>query len=76
LAPNQDHRTRLGPRDRAGAAILAVLWLAGGVSAVFLGFTRHLRLGVLLGPLAIIYGFLWVRVAWTGRRLEWPANRR
>jgi hypothetical protein len=52
-----------------------VLWLAGGAATVFLGFTRHLRLGVLLGPLAIIYGFLWVRVTWTGRRLEWPAHR-
>jgi hypothetical protein len=53
-----------------------VLWLAGGAGAVFLGFTRHLRLGVLLGPLAILYGILWVRVAVSGRRLEWPANRR
>jgi hypothetical protein len=53
-----------------------VLWLAGGVSVVFLGFTHHLRLGVLLGPLAIIYGFLWLRVTWTGRRLEGPAHRR
>jgi len=53
-----------------------VLWLAGGAAAVFLGFTGHLRLGVLLGPLAIIYGSLWVRVTWTGRRLEWPAHRR
>jgi hypothetical protein len=53
-----------------------VLWLAGGGAAVFLGYTRHLRLGVLLGPLAIIYGCLWVRVAWTGRSLKWPTIRR
>jgi hypothetical protein len=70
----QDPRAQLGPIDRVVAGLLAVVWLAGGLGAVLFGFTRHLRLGVLIGPLAIIYGALWVRVTWTGRRLHWPAR--
>lgn len=53
-----------------------MVWLGAGVAVVLFGVTRHLRLGLLLGPLAIVYGALWVRVTWTGRRLEWPTHRR
>jgi hypothetical protein len=56
--------------------VLAVVWLGAGLAAVLFGFTHHLRIGLLVGPLAIIYGGLWARVTWTGRRLEWPAHRR
>jgi hypothetical protein len=55
---------------RAVAAVLALVWLGSGKMAVFLGATRGRWQLLFLGPLAIWYGTLWVRVARTGRRLE------
>jgi hypothetical protein len=58
------------------AALLAAVWLVGGFCSLFLTFARSLWIGLVLGPLAIGYGVLWVRVAQTGRRLRWPVRHR
>lgn len=66
----------LGPGGRAVAAALAAVWIGAGVASLVLG----LRLGrgalpVILGALAIGYGWLWVGVVRTGRRRPWPFRR-
>jgi hypothetical protein len=51
------------------AACLAGIWLAGGATAVVLGARlRPAPLPMLLGLLALGYGWLWARVALTGQR--------
>jgi len=57
----------LGPAGRILAGILAVTWIAAGTAAFVLGVFRHFWVPLLLGPLAVGYGALWVRVARTGR---------
>jgi hypothetical protein len=59
------------------AAILAFAWIAAGIAVFALGLIRHQWLPLLLGPLAIGYGALWIRVARTGRRVDapWPKRR-
>ena len=54
-----------GTRDRAGVISAAALH----------GAVQHHWPPLLLSPLAIAYGFLWLRVARTGRRLQWPIRR-
>jgi hypothetical protein len=56
------------------AALLAGVWLLAGLLALFLAFARHRWFGLMLGPIAVAYGVLWVRVAQTGRRLQWPVR--
>ena len=64
----------VGPGGRILAGILAVTWIAAGTAAFVLGVFRHLWVPLLLGPLAVGYGALWIRVARTGRKLTalWP----
>ena len=67
----------LGRGGRVVAACLAGVWLAGGSIAIVVGV--RLRPGVLpilLGLLALGYGWLWARVALTGQRLHWTVKRR
>ena len=55
--------------DRIVAAILAAIWIAAGLGALVVGlWLRPALLPVLLAPFALGYGWLWVRVARTGRR--------
>jgi len=55
------------------AAVLAAVWLAAGLTALVVGlWLRPAIVLVLLGPLALGYGWIWARVAVTGRRQEWP----
>ena len=69
--------TELGSGGRTIAGILATIWIAAGLAALTIGlWLRPALLLVLLGPLALAYGWLWVRVARTGRRLRWPMRRR
>lgn len=69
--------TDLGSGGRILAGILATIWIAAGLAALTIGlWLRPAPLLVLLGPLALAYGWLWVRVARTGRRLQWPTRRR
>jgi hypothetical protein len=66
----------LGAGGRAVAACLAVVWIGAGLAAVVIGL--RLRPGVLpvvLGALAVGYGWLWVEVVRTGRKRPWPFRR-
>ena len=59
------------------AVCLAVIWVGAGIAALVVGL--RLRPGVLpvvLGALAIGYGWLWIEVVRTGRRRPWPFRRR
>ena len=63
----------LGSGGRIIAGILGAIWIATGLGALTVGlWLRPRLLLVLVGPLALAYGWLWVRVARTGRRLPWP----
>ena len=49
------------------AAVLAAVWLAAGLTARVVGlWLRPAIVLVLLGPLALGYGWIWARVAVTG----------
>jgi hypothetical protein len=70
-------RSDLGPGGRLVAAGLAAVWIVAGLVA--LGVGLRLRPGVLpvvLGVLAVGYGWIWVQVVRTGRRRPWPFGRR
>jgi hypothetical protein len=67
----------LGAGGRLVAACLALVWIGAGLAAVVIGL--RLRPGVLpvvLGALAVGYGWLWVEVVRTGRKRPWPFRRR
>jgi hypothetical protein len=66
----------LGPGGRLVAAGLAAVWIMGGLGSLAVGL--RLRPGVLpvvLGVLAVGYGWIWVQVVRTGRRRPWPFGR-
>jgi len=70
-------RSDLGPGGRLVAAGLAAVWIVAGLVALAVGL--RLRPGVLpvvLGVLAVGYGWIWVQVVRTGRRRPWPFGRR
>ena len=67
----------LGPGGRVVAACLAMVWIGAGLAALAIGL--RLRPGVLpvvLGTLAVGYGWLWIEVVRTGRKRAWPFRRR
>ena len=67
----------LGPGGRVMAACLALVWIGAGLAALAVGL--RLRPGVLpvvLGTLAVGYGWLWIEVVRTGRKRAWPFRRR
>jgi hypothetical protein len=69
--------TELGSGGRILAGILAAIWIAAGLTALAIGlWLRPALFLVLLGPLAVAYGWLWMRVAWTGQRVPWPGRSR
>ena len=72
----QPPRTELGPVNRTIAGLLALIWLLGGLLALYTAFTRHRWIALVVAPLAVGYGVVWARVAWTGRRFQWPIRRR
>lgn len=66
-------RADLGPGGRFVAACLAGVWLSAGLAAIVIGvWFRPAALPVILGLLAVGYGWLWSRVAITGERQRWP----
>ena len=69
-------RAELSPVNRTVAALLGFVWIVAGANAAIVGVVQHRWPALLLSPLAVAYGFLWVRVARTGRRLQWPTRRR
>ena len=69
--------TDVGRGGRIVAAVLAAIWILAGLTALAIGvWIRPAILPVLLGPLALGYGWVWWRVAATGRKQEWPPWRR
>jgi hypothetical protein len=66
----------LGPGGRAVAVCLACVWLSAGLAAIVIGVFRHAVLPVILGLLAMAYGWVWSRVAITGERQHWHLRQR
>jgi len=66
MAKKEENRQRLA--NRIVAAVLAAIWLCAGMLGLFQG--RWLM--ILVGPLGIGYGLVWVRVAYEGQHLTWP----
>ncbi len=59
-----------GP-DRAVALLLAVIWLAAGLTAIFLGIENRRWALCAAALFALFYGVLWARVAARERLLTW-----
>jgi hypothetical protein len=57
--------------NRAAALLLAIVWLCGGMAAVYFGFagSRYALAGC--GVFAIWYAVQWLRVALRSRLLSW-----
>ena len=67
----------LGRGGRVLAAVLAAIWLAAGLIALAIGlWFRPGIVPLVVGPLALGYGWIWSRVAVTGRRQAWPPSVR
>jgi hypothetical protein len=66
----------LGPGGRIVAALIAAAWLGAGAAAIAWGIRGRGWLAPALGVCALAYGALWVQVARTGHRIEWPRRRR
>jgi hypothetical protein len=69
-------RNDLGRGGRFLAACLAGIWLAAGSLTIVVG-VRHQSsfLLIILGVLAVGYGWVWARVALTGQRQRWVLGR-
>ena len=68
--------SELGPGGRVVAACLATVWIGAGIAALAAGLrVRPGAVPVVLGLLAVGYGWLWVEVARTGRKRSWPFRR-
>jgi hypothetical protein len=66
-------RAELGWGGRMLAAALSGIWTAAGLTALAIGlWLRPAIVLVLISPLALGSGWIWGRVALTGRRQEWP----
>ncbi|MGH7515536.1 MAG: hypothetical protein ACREOQ_21750 [Gemmatimonadales bacterium] len=68
--------SELGAGGRVVAACLATVWIGAGIASLAVGL--RLRPGVVpvvLGLLAVGYGWLWVEVARTGQKRPWPFHR-
>ena len=70
MAKKEENRQRLA--NRIVAAVLAAIWLCAGMLVLVLGLFQGRWLMILVGPLGIGYGLVWVRVAYEGQHLTWP----
>ena len=61
--------------DRVIASVLAVLWLGAGLASLWIAVFHNIWTGFLLGPLAIAYGVIWMRVSYTGEKLTWQFRK-
>ncbi|PYT17241.1 MAG: hypothetical protein DMG59_07935 [Acidobacteria bacterium] len=64
-------RSRFSTVERVVALGLALAWIGASVTAILLGFRRGHWAVLIVAPLGLWYGMLWVRAAWIGRRLHW-----
>jgi 4-hydroxybenzoate polyprenyltransferase len=64
------YRNKLTNSDRYLSAALAVVWLVAGLIGLWTFSAESSWLGILISILAIFYGILWVRVTYTGRKLN------
>ena len=68
----------MGPRSQPSAAtrvigaLLAAVWIGGGLLALAVGAVRGGWLLLIAGAATVWYGLVWVRVAREGRQLRWP----
>jgi hypothetical protein len=62
------------PSNRIIAALLAVIWLALGFAAIFLGIIYKHWLMLLPGLFTVWYGLIWTRAAIESHHLEWPSG--
>jgi len=67
-------RPDLGPFGRFIAALLAGIWIAGGLAGAAIGWRNGSWALLLCGAAGVWWGLLWVQVARKGRRLRWPGN--
>jgi hypothetical protein len=68
--------SELGAGGRLIAACLAIVWIGAGIAAIAVGLrVRPGVVPVVLGVLAVGYGWLWVEVARTGQKRPWPFHR-
>jgi hypothetical protein len=65
------HRSTLSAVERAIALLLAAIWIVGSFTAILAGLRHGFWVALIVGPLGIWYGMLWVRAARMGRRLRW-----
>jgi hypothetical protein len=70
-----NHPAELSAGNRAVALVLGVVWTLAGLGAGVYGLVLHRWPALLLSSPAVFYGFLWLRVARTGRQLRWPSRR-
>ena len=68
-------KAHLHTSGRAIAATLALIWIAAGLCSIYLGASHAPLELTVLGTIATSYGMLWLRVAWTGRRINWPPGK-
>jgi len=54
---------------RIVGALLAIVWVCAGVTALFAGATAQLWILIPIGLAALWYGVIWAYVARQGRRL-------
>lgn len=63
------------PVNRTAAALLALIWIAGGLAGLWISINKNRIILIIISLLALAYGGLWIRVAQTGRKLDWPLLR-
>lgn len=62
---------KLSRTNRIVALALALIWIIAGIGAVALGLNGRRWMLLLIGMVAIWYGFVWVRVVREARKLQW-----
>ena len=64
-------KTTLDRRGHAVAVVLALIWIAAGVGSICPGAAHAATQNpIVFGTIGAGYGMLWLRVVWTGRRIE------
>jgi len=67
----QTGSTKLSGAERLTAFVLAGIWVAAGLTAIYCGVRLHRWALAVPGFAGLWYGILWVLVTCRGRRLHW-----